>query len=129
MKTLEQYTPKAIADEAARLNRTFGAEGGLAEYFDWIGKLREECFERLAGAMDPTKELSGWVGQMTARHGPRVEVHGVAYSWLAALGVARYGEAPGHWPAAFSTDDVIRAKRWLYDGNVPEGASYITVEG
>lgn len=129
MKTLEQYTAEDIADEAATLNRTYGADGGLTEYRQWIGALRQECFERRAAAMDPGKALAGWVGQMAARHGPRVQVHGVEYGWLAALGVARYGEAPGHWPAAFTPDDVIRAKRWLYDGNVPDGVRYIDVEG
>ena len=128
MKTLEQYTPDEINAEAAKLHRTFGAEGGATEYFQWIGALREECFERLALTMDPTKALSGWVAQMTARHGPKVRVHRGTYSFLAALGIARYGEAPDHWPAAFSEEDVIRAKRWLYNGNVPEGVTYITVE-
>lgn len=128
-KTLEQFTPEAIADQAATFNRTYGSDGGLREYFAWIGQLRQECFERLAGAMDPDGQLRDWVGQMVARHGPRVKVFGITYSWSAALGVVRYGEAPGHWPALFTADDVHRAKRWLYQGSTPEGVTYITVEG
>jgi hypothetical protein len=101
--------------------------------------------------MDPEGRLTNWAAQMAARHGPKVMLHGVTYPWLAALGVARFGEDPtavhpkGHpravdakgkpkagvpvWPAAFSADDIIRAKRWLYENNVPDGITYITLEG
>lgn len=127
-KTLEQFTPQEIADEAARLHGLYGADGGRREYFVWLHGLRRECFERRAAAMDPTQALTDWVGQMTAQHGPLVQVFGISYSWPAALGVVRYGEAPDHWPAAFTEDDVHRAKRWLYQGAVPEGVTYITVE-
>lgn len=142
MKTLEQYTAAEINDEAARLHRTYGPEGGLREYYAWIRKLRQDYFEARAATMDPDGQLTDWVGQMTAKHGPKVELHGVVYSWLAALAVARFGEDPnavhpeGHaragepvWPAAFGPDDIIRAKRWLYDNKVPNGAAYITAEG
>jgi len=151
MKTLEQYSPAEINAEAARLRELYGAEGGLAEYYAWIRELRRECFERLAATMDPKGELADWEKQMTAKHGPKVQLHGIALSWKAALAVARFGEDPnavhpkGHsravdakgkpktdvpvWPAAFDQDDVIRAKRWLYENNVPDGITYITLEG
>lgn len=128
-RTLEQYTPEELADEAARMHQTYGAEGGLHEYRALVAGLRQECFERRARAMDPEGLLRDWSAEMTARHGPRVQVHGITYSWRAALGVARYGEGPEHWPAAFAAEDVHRAKRWLHQGAVPEGATYITVEG
>jgi hypothetical protein len=128
-RTLEQYTPQALADEAARLHQTYGAEGGLREYRALVAGLRQECFNRRARDMDPDGLLRDWAAEMTARHGPHVHVHGITYTWPAALGVARYGEDPEHWPDAFAAADVHRAKRWLYQGVVPEGVTYITVEG
>jgi len=151
MQTLEQLTPTQINDEAARLNRLYGADGGLKEYYAWIRGLRRECFERLVAAMDPTGQLTDWEGQMIAKHGPKVQLHGITYSWKAALAVGLFGEDPnavhaeGHWravdsegnpavgvrvwPETFAEDHVIRAKRWLYDNNAPDGITYITREG
>src|SRR5688572_20341169 len=94
MKTLEQYTAAEINEEAARLSRQFGPDNGAKEYRVWIGKLRAEAFERRAATMDPSGALTDWVGQMTAKYGPKVQLHGVTYGWLAALAVARFGEDP-----------------------------------
>lgn len=127
-ETLELLTPQAMAARAAELQKLYGPEDGLTEYREWIGKLRQECFERRAKTMDPEGALTVWVEKMTMLHGPRVRLHSIAYSWLAALGVARYGEACAFWPAQFSEHDVIRAKRWLYRSKMPEGATYITKE-
>lgn len=130
MKTLEQYTPDEIAAEAQRLSTLYGADGGLQEYKLWIAGLRQECLERKAKTMDPTGAVAGWAKQMQLKHEKRVEVlvHGIQYSWPAALGVVRYGEAPDFWPTAFSDEDVIRAKRWLYQNVTPEGVTYLGKE-
>lgn len=126
MKRLEDVTPQEMADEATRLHRLYGAEGGTREYLTWIGGLRQECFERRVRQMDPEGKLEQWEADMTAKYQtPRVMIFAHEYTWLAALGVARYGEAPDHWPDRFTDEDVVRAKRWLYNGNAPEGTTYL----
>ncbi|HKV74597.1 MAG TPA: hypothetical protein VJN95_08760 [Gemmatimonadales bacterium] len=130
---LEELTPADLPDVAAYLHQTYGELPGLAQYRQWIGALRQECFERRAAAMDPQGQLAAWTKAMTRQFGPRVRVHGFDYSWPAALGVVRYGEAPDHWDRMlgteaprFTAEDLRRADRWRREGKPPEGVQYLT---
>jgi hypothetical protein len=118
---LEDLTPEQMTDKAAELR-------DVEAYFAWLTPIREEAFERRAMALTGAANFAPFVSAMATLHGPRVRVWRNTLSWLAALAVVRYGEALDHWPAAWSIEDLQRAQRWL-DGKVPEGVTYIVVEG
>jgi hypothetical protein len=89
--------------------------------------IQEQGFERLTAAMmkrtktaapDVAKALEEWAAAMAAHHtSPTVRVHNPTLSWLAALVVVRYGEAPisggvPFWPSVLGPADVERAVQW-----------------
>lgn len=92
-----------------------------------ICRLRAAAFQEHVAAMEIPQDLKEWAALMQARYGESVQVHHVVYpSWLIALMVVRYGEAIEFWPEAFSKDDIFRARRWEWEGRVPNGVKYIS---
>jgi len=97
--------------------------------------MRATAYQARVAAMTIPAELQGWARLMAKRFGPLVKIHQNTLPWLEALMVARYGEEPSSWPAAFSTDDVHRALAWMKGkrhekkhGRVPFGIQYLDLD-
>ena len=113
-KTLDELTPP----EQAQLTS------------DALFTLRQECYERLAGAM-VTPAIAEWAANMEIKHGDaKCRVHfNHPLTWAAALAVVRYGEEPRfaddgvQWPAQFTAEDLQRAQAWLAGTSVPMGVT------
>lgn len=105
--------------------------------------LRRDAITVHVASMPRVPRLDSWAAMMSKRCGSGARVHhlgnpaltldGVqhdlshlALGWLEALLVVRYGEAPYHWPAGWSDDDVTRAEKWLFQGDTPNGVTYLT---
>lgn len=94
-----------------------------------INKDRRTRWAPLVAAMKVPAALKEFAAEMTARHGPKVQVWENALDWITALLVARYGEAEYFWPETFGDEDLRRAQTWM-DGSrpKPEGITYIVAE-
>ena len=90
--------------------------------------LRATAYRARVGTMVVPPQLASWAKTMAKRYGPEVRIHQNTLPWLEALMVARYGEEPAHWPAAFSADDVTRAIAWMRKGRQPRGVMYLDLE-
>ncbi|MCR4300970.1 MAG: hypothetical protein NUV51_05110, partial [Sulfuricaulis sp.] len=76
-------------------------------------ELRKAAYSDAIGAMTVPDEIKNFALVMTERAGATIQVWRVRLPWLEALMVVRYGEEPGHWPEAFSAEDIQRALRWM----------------
>lgn len=109
MRTLSDYSQ----EELARLP------------YPELCKLRRRAWEAHVATMNVPAELAGWAAEMAKRHGLKVQVWSNELPWLTALLVVRYGEAMECWPAAFSVQDIARARDWA-NGQIPGGVTLIT---
>lgn len=103
----------------------YTAEELLELPYEQILRLRAAEYRRSVNHMDVPHELIAWVDLMTRRFGPTVRVWKNTIGWLEALMVVRYGEDPMQWPAAFSPDDIKRARLWSAKGKTPKGITYL----
>jgi hypothetical protein len=99
-----------------------------------IASARAVAYQRHVDTMAVPPLLASWVKQMSALHGPKVQVYQNVCGWLVALLIGRYGEAPAFWPKAFTDADVLRARAWHlgqrvqgHRGTKPDGTTYLNV--
>lgn len=114
MSMAEQVTAFRIEDELVA-NRVM-EEATAAQYAGvCIARARDYAAHLATMAVHPYLQI--WAIEMTSKHGTATpKVHHNYLPWIAALMVARYGEAVASWPAATSDDDVKRAREWKTGG-------------
>lgn len=110
MTPQEQVTYFGIQDELVK-NRTM--DEATAQAYAAVCIERARAYQAKIQAMTIPLYLTVWASEMAAQTGKAVvKVHHNYLPWLAALLVARYGEAVEHWPETTSADDLKRAREW-----------------
>ena len=99
------------------------------DVFALIARDRAARWAPILSAIIVPPELTDWAQAMTDRHGPKVKIWRNTMDWIGALVVARYGEAEYHWPERLDKEDIMRAHRWLYRNDAPEGTEYLVWKG
>lgn len=88
------------------------------EAYMQLAGMRRAAYREHVAAMTIAPSMGALIEQLTQRHGERVKVWHNVVSWPVALMIARYGEAPEHWPTEFTADDERRVQN-LLSGRMP----------
>lgn len=105
-------------------------EAALASSLDGykqLATMRRAAYREHARSMKIGPEIGGLIGDLAKRFGPKVKVWHNVVDWTVAILIARYGEAPEHWPKQFSGDDERRVRSMLasatpmFEGVTPLG--------